>query len=111
MAARTLRLTIEEIADWYPQLFLEPYIVACVTAMSRYSHSPASFEVNCEGIDARWLAGADRFRLEMSWMEATADKAERLRATMPSQEVVELASVALAFALARRILGLRRLVV
>src|SRR5204862_3477203 len=41
----------------------------------------------------------------------TAEKAERLRATMPSAEVVELASVALAFALARRLLGLRELVV
>jgi hypothetical protein len=46
-----------------------------------------------------------------SWTEASAEKAERLRATMPSKEVVELASVALAFALARRVLGLRDLVV
>ncbi len=50
MAERTLRCTIEELADWYPQLFVEPYIVACVTALSRYSASPASFEVDCEGI-------------------------------------------------------------
>ena len=111
MAARTLRCTIEEVADWYPQLFLDPYIVACVATMSRYSSSPASFKVNCEGIDSRWLAGAEEFRLQVSWTEATAEKAERLRATMPSKEVVELASVALAFALARRVLGLRQLVV
>ncbi len=111
MASRTLRYTIEGLADWYPRLFLEPYIVACVTAMSRYSGSPASFEVDCEGIDSRWLAGAGRFRLQVSWSEATAEKAERLRATMPSKEVVELASVALAFALVRRVLGLRHLVV
>jgi hypothetical protein len=111
MAARTLQFTIEEVADWYPQLFLEPYIVACVTAMSRYSNSPASFEVECEGIASRWLAGAERFRMLVSWTEATAEKAGRLRATMPSKEVVELASVALAFALARRVLGLRQVVV
>src|SRR5690348_5807607 len=111
MAARTLRCAIEELADWYPQLFLEPYIVACVTAMSRYSGSPASCDVACEGIDSRWLAGAEQVRLQVSWTDATADKAERLRATMPSTEVVELASVALAFVLARRVLGLRSLVV
>jgi hypothetical protein len=111
MAARTLRCSIEEIADWYPQLFLEPYIVACVTAMSCYSGSPASFEVDCQRIDSRWLGGDERFRLQVSWTEATAEKAERLRATMPATEVVELASVALAFVLARRILGLRKLVV
>ena len=111
MAERTLRFTIEEVADWYPQLFLEPYIVACVTAMSRYSSSPASFDVDCEGFDSQWLAGAERFRLQVYWTETTATKAERLRATMPSKEVVELAAVALAFALARRVLGLRQLVV
>jgi hypothetical protein len=111
MSLRTLRCTIEEVAGWYPKLFLEPYIVACVTVMSRYSGSPASFGVECEGIDSRWLAGAERFRLQVSWTEMTAEKAERLRATMPSEEVVELASVALAFVLARRVLGLRQLVV
>src|ERR1700674_5336195 len=105
MALRTLRCTIEDVADWYPQLFLEPYIVACVAAMSRYSNSPASFEVDCEGIDSRSLAGAAQFRLQVSWTEASEEKAERLRATMPSKEVVELASVALAFSLARRVLG------
>jgi hypothetical protein len=111
MASRTLRCEIEELADWYPRLFLEPYIVACVAALSRHSASPASFDVACEGIISRWLGKADHFWLEVSWTEETAEKAERLRGTMPSKEVVELASVALAFTLARRVLGLRQLVV
>lgn len=111
MAARTLRCTIEDLADWYPRLFLDPYIVASAAAMSRYSSAPALIAVDCEGIDSRWLGGAERFRLQVSWMEETAKKAERLRATMPAEEVIELASVALAFILARRILGLRDLVV
>jgi hypothetical protein len=111
MADRTLRCKVEDLADWYPRLFLDPYIVACVAAMTRYSRSPALAEVDCEGIDSRWLAGAEHFRLQVSWTEATAEKAERLRATMPSAEVVELGSVALAFVLARRVLGLRQLVV
>src|SRR5438309_1258503 len=111
MAVRTLRCTIEEVANWYPRLFLEPYIVACVAAMSQYSASPGSFEVDCAGIDSRWLAGAEQFRMQVSWTDATAEKAERLRATMPANEVVELASVALAFVLARRVLDLRQLVV
>jgi len=49
--------------------------------------------------------------MQVSWTDATAEKAERLRATMPASEVVELAAVALAFVLARRVLGLRQLVV
>jgi hypothetical protein len=64
---------MEEIADWYPQSFLEPYIVACVTVMSRYSGSPASFAVECQAIESRWLAGAEQFRLEVSWTAATAE--------------------------------------
>jgi hypothetical protein len=111
MAARTLRCTIEDVADWYPQLFLDPYIVACVTAMSQYSDSPAAFEVNCEGIESRWLAEVERFQLQVSWTQTTVEKAERLRATMPAKEVVELVSVALGFVLARQVLGLRQLVV
>jgi hypothetical protein len=111
MAARTLRCTIEQLADWYPRLFLEPYIVACVAEINRYSNSPASFEVDCAGIDSRWLAEAKQFRLQVSWTVTTAEKADRLRETMPSKEIVELASVALAFILAHRILGLRKLVV
>jgi hypothetical protein len=111
MAARTLRCTIENLVDWYPRLFLEPYVVACVAILCRYSDSPATLAVECDGIVSRWLGRADRFRLEVSWAQATAAKAERLRETLPSQEVVELASVALAFTLARRILGLRQLVV
>jgi hypothetical protein len=111
MALRTLRCAIEELADAYPRLFLEPYVVACVAVLSRNADSPASLEVSCDGIRSRWAGKAGRFRLEVSWTTATAAKAERLRATMPSPEVVELASVALAFLLARRVLGLRELVV
>ena len=76
MAARTLRCAIEEVADWYPQLFLEPYAVACVTALSRYSASPATFAVECEGIASRRLGKTQQFRLEMSWTKTTAEKAE-----------------------------------
>lgn len=111
MATRTLRCVIEELADWYPRLLLDPYIVAGVAALSRYSTSPAHIAVECERIDSRWLAGAERFDLELSWKEDTLQKAERLRAIMPVAEVIEFASVALAFVLARRILGLRQLVV
>jgi hypothetical protein len=111
MASRTLRCAIGELPDWYPLLFLEPYIVACVAVLCRYTDSPASFAVECDGILSRWLGRVDRFRLEVSWTQETAAKAERLRATMPPQEVLELASVALAFTLARRVLGLKNLVV
>jgi hypothetical protein len=111
MTQRDVECTIEELAAWYPRLFVEPYIVACVAILSKYSNSPASLEVDCEGIDGRALGTGGRFRLRVSWKDVTVEKSGRLRATMPSSEVVELASVALAFLLARRLLGLRQLIV
>jgi hypothetical protein len=106
---RTLRCAIEELERWYPRLFLEPHIVACVAVMSRHSEPPAAFDVACEGITSRWLGKDSTFRLEVSWAEQTAAKAGRLLATMQQKPVVELASVALAFILARRLVTLGQL--
>jgi hypothetical protein len=109
MALRTLRCAVEDLERWYPRLFLEPHGVACVAVMSRYSGSPATFEVVCEGIASRWLGPNSAFQMEVSWAAATAAKAGRLLATMQQKPVVELASVALAFMLARRLLMLGQL--
>jgi hypothetical protein len=106
MASRTLRCAVEEIEAWHPQLFLEPHIVACVAVMSRYSESLASFEVECEGITSRWLGRAKRFTLEMAWTEETANKANRLRLTMQSKPLVEMATIALAMVLAHQVVPL-----
>jgi len=104
-----MRCAIEDLERWDPRLFLEPHAVACVGVMSRYAGPPATFEVACEGVTSRWLGKATNFRLEVSWAEQTAAKAARLLATMQQKPVVELASVALAFVLARRLLALGRL--
>lgn len=109
MALRTLRCAIEEVAAWHPQMFLEPHIVACAAVMSHYSESPAVFEVDCEGITSRWLGRTKRFALEVSWTEETANKANRLRVTMQSKPLVEMAAVALAMVLVHRVLPLGQL--
>jgi hypothetical protein len=109
MALRTLRCTIEDVAAWHTRLFLEPHLVACAAVMSRYSESPARFEVECEGIASRWLGRARRFALEVSWNEDTANKANRLRVTMQSKPLVEMAAVALALVLAHRVVPLGQL--
>jgi hypothetical protein len=109
MPLRTLRCAIEDLEGWYPRLFLEPHSVACVAVMSRYSAPPATFEVACQGIPSRWLNEDGALQLEVSWTKETAAKADRLLATMQQKPVVELASVALAFILARRLLALRQL--
>src|SRR5437867_12201698 len=96
MAARLLRCAIEQIADWHSHLFAEPHVVAFVAVANRYSPSPALFDVACDNVTSRWLGKADAARLEVSWHDDTAEKAERLRATMQSGPLVELASVALA---------------
>jgi hypothetical protein len=109
MPLRTLRCVIEDLEGWYPRLFLEPHIVAGVAVMSQYSAPPAAFDVACEGVTSRWLGRDSTFRLEVAWAEETAAKAGRLIATMQQKPVVELASVALAFILARRLVGLGQL--
>jgi hypothetical protein len=77
--------------------------------MSRYSESPATFTVTCDAITSRWLREDSAFRLVVSWQEETAAKAARLLATMQQKPVVEMASIALAFLFARRLLALGQL--
>jgi len=109
MPLRALRCAIEDLYGWYPRLLLEPHCAACVAVTSRYSASPATFEVACEGVTPRWLGKQSVFRLEVSWAEETAEKAGRLLATMQQKPVVEMASIALTFILARRLLALGQL--
>src|SRR5436305_14127589 len=106
MPLRTLRCAIEDLDGWYPRLLLEPHSVACVAVMSRYSASPATFDVACEGITSRWLIQESALRLEVLWAEETAAKAGRILATMQQKPLVEMASIALAFILARRLIVL-----
>jgi hypothetical protein len=49
---------------------------------------------------------ARELALAVSWSEDTIDKAERLRATMPTRSLVELAAVAVALALVHRVVPL-----
>jgi hypothetical protein len=109
MAARTLRCAIEQVADWHPTLFVEPHVVAFVAVASQYSRPPARFEVECVNIASHWLGHAVECRLEVTWHQDTAEKAERMRATMQAGPLVELASVALALILVKRVLPLGRL--
>ena len=109
MALLTLRCTIEQIADWHPQLFLEPHIVACVALMGKYSDSPAVFTVECTNIVSRWLGTETHFALEVKWLRETARKADRLCMTFQSKPQVELAAGALAFVLASRVVPLEHL--
>jgi hypothetical protein len=109
MAPRLLRCAIEQVADWHAHLFVEPHIVAFVAVANRYTSSPARFDVACENVASRWLGKSAEFRLEVSWHNDTAEKAERMRATMQSGPLVELASVALALVLGKRVVPLGRL--
>jgi hypothetical protein len=109
MAVRTLSCAIEQVVDWHTNLFVEPHVVAFVAVAQGYSRSPARFEVECDNLTSRWLGKATTFRLEVSWHDDTAEKAGRLRATMQSGPLVELASVALALVLVRRVVPLGRL--
>ena len=106
MPLRTLPCTVEILESWYPRLFLEPHGVAGVAVMSRYSGPPVRFAVECEGVTSRWLGEDRAFNLDVSWSKKTAAQAHRLLATMQQKPLVEMASIALAFMLARRPLGL-----
>ncbi|MCB0126463.1 MAG: hypothetical protein KDE58_29605 [Caldilineaceae bacterium] len=109
MNTLTFHCEIEQIADWHPHLFLEPHIVACVAVLSQYSRSPAILEVDCTDIVCEWLGQESQFRLEISWTEELAAKAERLRFTMQSKSLVELSAIALASILVSRIVLLGQL--
>jgi len=100
---------MEQVADWHSHLFLEAHIVAFVAVANHYSRSPARFDVACDNVTSRWLGKATDFRLEVSWHNDTAKKAKRLRETMQSGPLVELASVAVALILASRVAPLGRL--
>ena len=109
MGIPLFQCAIEKIADWHPRLFLEPHIVACAAVMNQYSASPAVFEVECDNIVSEWLGQATQFRLEVSWSEETARKAERLRLTMQAKPPVEMAATALALILAHHVVPLGQL--
>jgi hypothetical protein len=109
MAARRLRCAIEQVVDWHPHLFVEPHTVAFVAVASKYSSSPARFDVECHRIRSKRLSGASEFRLDVFWHNDTAEKAERMRATMQSRPIVELAAVAVALLLCHRVARFGRL--
>jgi len=109
MESLTLRCTIEQIADWHSHLFLEPHIVACVAILSQYSQSPAVLAVECTNIVSSWLGQEERFKLEISWSEDMAKKADRFRATMQSKSLTEMAAIALSLILTHHIVNLGQL--
>jgi hypothetical protein len=109
MPKRRLRCALEDVADWHPNMFLDAHLAACAAVLRRYSESPATLEVKCENLQSLWLGRASRFLLEVSWGEEWADKAGRLRVTMQSRPLVEIASVALALALVHRVVPLGQL--
>jgi hypothetical protein len=95
MAVGVLSCTIEQIAEWHPQLYLEPHAVACVAVMRQHGPSPCRIEVECQNVLSSWLGNADRFWLEVAWSEATEERADRLRRTMQPKPLAELAAIAL----------------
>jgi hypothetical protein len=106
MKSRKLSCAIENLSAWHPHLYVEPYEVAFVAVTGQYSVSPGSFEVDCEGIESRWLGKARQLTLDVSWTEQTIDKAERLRTTMPTYSLVELAAIAVALVLVHQVVPL-----
>jgi len=109
MGTLTLRCGVEQISDWHPHLFLEPHIIACVAVLTQYSKSPVVVEVECSNVASAWLGQAKQFSLEISWTEEMARKAERLRATMQTKPLIELASIALAMVLTHHVVNLGQL--
>ena len=109
MPPSRIRCAIEQIADWHPNLFVEPHVVALVAVATQYSRSPAVFDVSCENVAVRGLGKHANIQLEVSWHDDTREKAERLRSTMQTGPLVELAAVALALVLAKRAVPLGRL--
>ena len=107
--SRTLRCNIEDLASWHPWFFLEPHVVAFVAVGAHYGRPPAVFDVDCFNVESPWLGDAVRFRLEVSWSPETAERAERLRATVQTKPLVEMAATALALVIAHHVVRLGQL--
>jgi hypothetical protein len=107
--SRTLRCNIEDLARWRPWFFLEPQVVAFVAVLARYGWPPAVFDVDCFNVESPWLGDAVQFRLEVSWSSETAERAERLRATVQAEPLVEMAATALALVIAHHVVRLGQL--
>jgi hypothetical protein len=105
---RSVRHSIERLEIWYPGLFVQPHVVAAVAVLSEYSESPATFAVRGENVPQLEVFGGET-RLSLSWPRSLEAKAERLRATMQRNPLVELAATAVALVVARRVLALGRL--
>jgi hypothetical protein len=106
MNPRLLSCAIEDLVEWHPYLYVEPYVVAFVAVTGQYSVSPANFHVECQGVTSRWLGKANALSLEVAWTEETIDKAERLRATMAARSLVEFAAISVALLLVHRVVPL-----
>ena len=105
---RSLRQSIERLDGWYPNLFLEPHLVAAVAVLSEYSDSPATFGVHGENVP-QLADRREEARLDLNWQRSVEGKAERLRVTMQRKPLVELAATAVALVVARGVLDLGRL--
>jgi len=104
MPRTILQCEIEQLSVWYPDLFLEPHIVACVAVLSQYGPVPAVVDVTCENVDSpRWLPVSE-LRLDLIWRRETQSQATRLLATMQRKPLVEMASCALAMLLVHHVL-------
>jgi hypothetical protein len=106
---RTLRCRVEELASWHPWFYVEPQVAAFVAVVDSYGRTPALFEVDCFNVESPWLGQDKHFRLEVSWSARTAEKAQRLRATMQAKPLVEMAATALALVVVHHILQLGKL--
>jgi hypothetical protein len=101
---RTFEWAIEDIVAAHSDpslrsrqaLYLEHCAVMAVALMSQQSASPYEFAVECEGFSPPALSGEMTFRLQVSWTEQTALKAQRVWSTEQSKSIVERAAVALA---------------
>lgn len=101
--ARLLQCAVEQLTDWHPILFVEPHEIALVAIANQYSEPPADF---LQEIDSRRVGLNNGFRLRVFWHNDTAVQAERMRATIQTAPIVELAAVALGFIFAKRVVSL-----
>lgn len=108
MKVRIIRCQIEDIADWYPQLFLDAHIAACVSVLTKYSESPARLNVECQDLDLGRKHKLEQLVLEISWCNESAVKGDRLRATVQSNQLVEMAATTIALALVHRVISLKK---
>lgn len=89
-------MSIEEIGQAHPNLFLEHHIAMAAALMPRISAPPCDFRVECHGLQLSPIRTEGEFVLRVGWSAESRVKGERILRTEQIRPCIEHAAIAVA---------------